>query len=152
MYEYIRSKEDVLFLVYESINDAVYKHLKQIIKREESSNYQLIHIIDAYFRLMDNMQEEVIILYQEMKSLQEEVKGVVLEKEREMVNLLKKALMTSMPYSLTNKEAELMANNIFVQGHMWCFRRWTLHKNFTLEEYIDMQSNIFIQMTKVKRV
>src|SRR5690625_2461884 len=97
LYEYIRTKEDVLFLVYESINHSVYEHLKHAIKKEESSSHQLINIIDSYFRLMDDMQEEVIILYQELKSLQEDGKGLVLEKEREMVGLLKNALLSSMP-------------------------------------------------------
>jgi len=151
LYEYIRSKEDVLFLVYESINNAVYIHLKRAVKKEETSSQNLINIIDSYFRLMDDMQEEVIILYQEVKSLQEDMKGTVLEKEREMVGLLKNALLSSMPYLFSNKEAELMANNIFVQGHMWCFRRWTLHQNFTLEEYIKMQTHFFEQMIPVKQ-
>src|SRR5690625_3173979 len=48
LYEYIRSKEDVLFLVYESINNAVYKHLKRAIKKEESSSQNLKNIIDSY--------------------------------------------------------------------------------------------------------
>src|SRR5690625_4941587 len=151
LYEYIRSKEDVLFLVYESINNAVYKHLKRAIKKEESSSQNLINIMDSYFRLMDDMQEAVIILYQEVKSLQENMKETVLEKEREMVYLLKNAILSSMPYFLSNKEAELMANNIFVQGHMWCFRRWTLHKNFTLDDYIEMQTRFFEQMIQVKQ-
>jgi len=32
-----------------------------------------------------------------------------------------------------------MANNLFVQGQMWGFRRWLIQKVFTLEEYTDYQ-------------
>ncbi len=145
LYEYVRTKEDVLYLVFESINDSVYTHLKKAINKEAPSRERLKKIIESYFRLMNDMQEEVIILYQEVKSLQEEQKNEVLKKEKEMVLLLKEALILSMPNTFFNKEAELIANNLFVQGHMWCFRRWMLHQNFTLDEYIKMQTRFLEQ-------
>src|SRR5699024_12036967 len=69
LYEYVRTKEDVLFLVYEAINDYVYKDLQSVIEEAEPSVENVIAMIDHYFRLMDQMQEEVLILYQEIKSL-----------------------------------------------------------------------------------
>lgn len=145
LYEYIRTKEDVLFLVYEAINNHVYKHLRTVIDLKKPSVQNLTTIIESYYRLMDEMQEEVIILYQEVKSLETKVKDVVLQKEREMVLMLKQAIMTCVPNVLVEEEAELLANNIFVQGHMWGFRRWMLHKQFTIDKYIDMQIKLLLQ-------
>lgn len=88
---------------------------------------------------MDEMQDEVVIMYQEVKSLKEENRKYVLEKERDMVSMLKWVIVSCVPYSITAQDAELLANNIFVEGQMWCFRRWVLHKQFTLEEYIERQ-------------
>lgn len=139
LYEYVRTKEDVLFLVYEAINDRVYDHLEEVIDKNESSSESLFSAIASYYRLIDTMQEEVVILYQEVKSLQPELKERVLAKEREMVILLKSALLTCVPKDLNEKEAELLANNVFVQGQMWSFRRWTLHKEYSIEEYIEYQ-------------
>ncbi len=150
LYEYIRTKEDVLFLVYEAINDHVYKHLEKVIGSKEPSIQNLIYIIDSYYRLMDEMQEEVIILYQEVKSLQTNVKGIVLKKEREMVIMLKEAIMTCVSGTLVEEEIELIANNIFVQGHMWGFRRWMLHRKFTIDMYIEMQTNFVLQSLGIK--
>lgn len=45
---------------------------------------------------------------------------------------------------LTQKQIELVAHNIFVQGQMWGFRRWALRKLFTLEEYIAMQTDVLL--------
>lgn len=45
----------------------------------------------------------------------------------------------------------LIANNIFVQGHMWSFRRWTLQKQFTLDEYIDMQIEFVLRALNIDR-
>jgi len=152
LYEYIRTKEDVLYLVFESINDSVYFHLKQTINKEISSRDWLKKVIASYFRLMDRMQDEVIILYQEVKSLEDDMKNSILKKEKEMVELLKDAIMLNIPESLSNQEAELVANNIFVQGHMWCFRRWMLHQNFTLEQYIAMQTSFIEQVIPMKQI
>lgn len=150
LYEYIRTKEDVLFLVYEAINDHVYKHLRTVINLKEPSINNLILIIDSYYRLMDEMQEEVIILYQEVKSLETNVKEIVLQKEREMVLMLKKAIIACVPNDFLEEEAELVANNIFVQGHMWGFRRWMLHKQFTIEKYIEMQIKFMLQTLNIE--
>ncbi len=139
LYEYVRTKEDVLFLVYEAINDRVYNHLETAIELKEPSLENVYMAIDSYYRLIDDMEEEVVILYQEVKSLAPHLREVILDKERQMVKFLKDALLLSMPEGFDKQRAELLANNIFVQGQMWGFRRWILRKQFTLENYIKYQ-------------
>ncbi len=139
LYEYVRTKEDVLFLVYEAINDRVYNHLETSLRLEEPSLDNLYIAIDSYYRLIDNMQEEVIILYQEVKSLDPYSRESILEKERQMVVILRDALLSCMPEDYNQQRAELLANNIFVQGQMWGFRRWILRKKFSLDDYIAYQ-------------
>lgn len=139
LYEYIRTKEDILFLVCDAIYDQVYQRLKATIDFQKPSIKSLMTVIELYFRLMDEMQDEVVIMYQEVKSLHEDVRDYVLERERDMISMVKWVIVTCVPYEITAKDAEIMANNIFVQGHMWGFRRWALQKQFTLEEYIEKQ-------------
>lgn len=139
LYEYVRTKEDVLFLVYEAINDLVYDHLEAVLDLENPTLTNLYAGLDSYYRLMDRMQDEVVILYQEVKSLDPHLKDRILEKEREMVAMLKQVLMACLADSLAEQKAEILANNVFVQGQMWSFRRWILKKQFTLDEYIDYQ-------------
>ncbi len=145
LYEYIRAKEDVLFLVYEAINDHVHQRLTTVINQEIPSIETLINIIDSYYRLMDEMQDEVTILYQEVKSLEKNKRETVLKRERAKVDMLKKAIIDCVPTEINEAEAELVANNIFVQGHMWGFRSWILNKHFTIDEYIQMQINFLFK-------
>lgn len=152
LYEYIRKKEDVLLLVYDAINDQVYKHLAMSTDVQNPSLDYLVDIVDSYYRLMDTMQEEVLILYQEMKSLTTDVRKRVLEAEREQVLMLKKVIIASVPYDMSDGEGEILANNIFVHGHMWGFRRWTLHKNYTIDEYIAMQSKLLLQTLQYRSI
>lgn len=141
LYEYVRTKEDVLSLVYEAINDRVYNHLKDSLQLKEVSLENLYRAIDSYYRLIDAMQEEVVILYQEVKSLDPQSRESILEKERQMVLILKNALLLCLPKDYNQQRAELLANNIFVQGQMWGFRRWILSKKYSLDDYITYQIN-----------
>lgn len=149
LYEYVRTKEDVLLLVFDSINRNVYDRLVEVIDVKNSSIDSLIHVIDAYYRLFDQRQEETLILYQEIKSLPQAERESVLQKELEMVDLVKETIIRSAPSSIDETDAMLLANNIFVQAHMWSFRRWTLQKQFSLEEYIQKQIDFVLRILNV---
>ncbi|GEN32216.1 AcrR family transcriptional regulator [Cerasibacillus quisquiliarum] len=139
LYEYIRTKEDILFLVCDSIYEQVKRRLEEVIQLQASTEDTLSHVVRAYFELIDDMQDEVVVMYQEVKSLKKESRDYVLQKEREMVDMFKAMLYKYLPYKISEVDAELVANNIFVQGQMWGFRRWMLQKQFTLETYIERQ-------------
>jgi AcrR family transcriptional regulator len=145
LYEYIRTKEDVLYLTCDAIYDQVRERIETAFALEKPSRESLVKVIESYFYLMDDLQEEILILYQEAKSLKQETRGYILEKERYMVDILEKVILNCIPEQVTKQEAIILANNIFVQGHMWGFRRWILQKQFSLEEYIQLQMNAMLR-------
>lgn len=149
LYEYIRTKEDVLFLVCDAIHDQVNKRLEAIIDLKNPSVTHLVTVVKSYFQLMDDMQDEVVVMYQEVKSLKEETKEYVLQKERDMIHMLKQVIVTCIPHDISKQDAELLANNIFIQGQMWGFRRWALRKQFTLEEYTNRQLHYLMKALSI---
>ncbi|GAB4074829.1 TetR/AcrR family transcriptional regulator [Barrientosiimonas marina] len=149
LYEYIRTKEDVLFLVCDAIYEQVKTRLESVIDWWNPSVATLEQVVDSYFRLMDDMQEEVLIMYQEVKSLKKETKDYVMQKERDMVTMLEKVITTCLPEVMSNQDVALAANNMFVQGQMWAFRRWMLQKQFTLETYISRQTHFLLQALSI---
>ncbi|HLS06799.1 MAG TPA: TetR/AcrR family transcriptional regulator [Bacillota bacterium] len=151
LYEYIRQKEDILFLVCEAIHNDVNIHLSEVIDLEKPSIDHLITVIKSYFRLVDDMQDEVIVMYQEIKSLQEETRTYILQKEREMIQMLKQVIVNCTPHYISEIDAELLANNIFIQGQMWGFRRWALHQQFTLEQYTERQIQFLLNALAIDR-
>lgn len=150
LYEYIRTKEDILFLVCDSIYVQVLDRLEATVDLKNPTIKSLVKIIELYFKLMDEMQDEVVIMYQEVKSLKPDEQAYVLEKERDMVSMLKWVIVTSVPQKVTALDAELLANNIFIQGQMWGFRRWALRKQFTLEEYIERQTYYLMKALSIE--
>lgn len=149
LYEYIRTKEDVLFLVCDAIYQKVKSHIDAAADLEDPSVEHLIYVIKSYFQLMDEMQEEIVIMYQEIKSLEKDTKESILQKEREMVSMLEQVIVASLPRPISKQDAELVANNIFIQGQMWGFRRWVLQKQFTLDEYIDRQTHYLLRALEI---
>lgn len=145
LYEYIRKKEDVLFLVCDSIYQRVKERMEASIDPEQTTVKSLIQAVRSYFQLMDDMQDEVLVMYQEVKSLSREAQEYVLQKERDMVAMLEQVIINSLPGEYAEAEVRLMANNIFVQGQMWGFRRWILQRNFTIETYTDTQIHLLLR-------
>ncbi|UOY91250.1 TetR/AcrR family transcriptional regulator [Ectobacillus sp. JY-23] len=147
LYEYIRTKDDVLYLVCDSIYDNVKERLEQALSLDKVSVLSLRQAIANYFKVMDELQEEVLIMYQEARSLSKESIPYVLKKELEMVQMFEDLLRQCAEdegISLTEKEIGAIAHNIFVQGQMWGFRRWVMQRLYTLEEYTELQSNYLL--------
>ncbi|RWZ58952.1 TetR/AcrR family transcriptional regulator [Halobacillus fulvus] len=145
LYEYIRTKEDVLFLVCDSIYQRVKARMETLIDPHEPTVESLVRAIRSYFQLMDDMQDEVLVMYQEVKSLPRDAQDYVLQKERDMVAMLEEVIKNSLPENRSQDEIRLIANNIFVQGQMWGFRRWILQRSFTLETYTDLQVKLLLE-------
>lgn len=142
LYEYIGTKEDVLYLVCDAIYDEVTERLKKQLHTTGSAINRLEEAIRAYFLVIDSMQDEVLVMYQETKSLPKETLPYVLKKETEMVAMMEEILADCKKeeaLDLTEKEMKLITHNILVAGQMWTFRRWALRRHFTLEEYINLQ-------------
>ena len=93
------------------------------------------------------MQNEVLVMYQEVKSLTKDALPYVLKKELEIVDLFKQMMegcVENKELFLTERQIKMAAHNIYVLGQMWAFRRWELRKIFTLEEYIELQTELII--------
>lgn len=142
LYEYIRTKEDVLYLVCDSIYDEVQERLQKDIETNQGTLESLKHGIVSYFRVVDEMQDEFVVMYQETKSLSKDALPYVLQKEMEMVSILENIInrcVENGELALTKEQAKILSHNIVVLGQMWGFRRWAIQKTYTIDEYIAMQ-------------
>jgi TetR/AcrR family transcriptional regulator, cholesterol catabolism regulator len=147
LYEYIRTKEDVLYLVCDSIYDQVRERLHSDLDQTRGTLESLKLAIGHYFRVVDELQDEVLVMYQEVKSLSKDALPYVLRKELEMVSMFEtviKRCVDNKELDLSDKQIKMIAHNIFVQGQMWGFRRWALQKMYTLDEYIELQTDLLL--------
>ncbi|MEK4384716.1 TetR/AcrR family transcriptional regulator [Solibacillus sp. FSL R5-0449] len=147
LYEYIRTKEDVLFLVCDNIFNEVTKCLTDF-PSDTGTIEGLKQAIRQYYLLIDQMPEEFTIMYQETKSLPKAAMHYILDKELEMVAIFERILKDCVAagnLSLSEDAIYLAANHIVVQGQSWAFRKWALQKRYTIDQYINLQTTMFLQ-------
>ncbi|MCP1356919.1 TetR/AcrR family transcriptional regulator [Aneurinibacillus migulanus] len=148
LYEYIESKEDVLYLVCDAIHAGVEKGLQEVLVNGVSGAVMLEAAIEGFLRVMDQMQDRVLLIYQEIKSLPRETMRYVLAKEEEITSFFEEILHRGRrdgSLQIDENSVKLMAHNIVVLGEMWTFRRWSLRKDYTLEEFTKMQTSLILR-------
>ena len=148
LYEYVNSKYDVLYLVCQAIHSEMEQRLRQRLRYGVNGARDLKAAIAVYFTVCDQMSDHILLIYQETKSLPAESRRFVLEHELRITGVFKELLARGVadfslrPIKAT--EIELVAHDIMVVGHMWAFRRWALAGSFSLERYIDLQSDYLL--------
>jgi AcrR family transcriptional regulator len=147
LYDYIRTKEDILFLVCDHIFKSVSDKLEASLETEKDPKEKLKDAIRDYFIIIDSIQDYTLLLYQETKSLNRKDRNYVLSAEMELTKIFENIITQGIKektFKIDKRTAKIVANNIMVQGQMWSFRRWMAQKNFSLNNYIKIQTDLII--------
>lgn len=148
LYEYVGSKEDVLFLVCEAIHTEVNKAVEATLSCSEQGTITLAEAIREFFLVCERMSDHILLMYQVTQFLPEKWQQKVLENELGIteifIHLLSRLSGKADIPELDEKTIELVGHNISVLGHMWAFRRWSLTRKFTIDEYIAFQTRFIL--------
>jgi AcrR family transcriptional regulator len=148
LYEYVRSKEDVLYLVCDAIHAEVEQGVAEALRKASGGRDVLAAMIREYFLVCDRMSDHILLIYQETKTLPPHWQKKVLENEVRLTNIFVGALTNLVSSAelprMDKKSIELVAHNIVVLGHMWTFRRWYLSSQYTIEKYIKIQTDFIL--------
>ena len=148
LYEYVGSKEDVLYLVCEAIHIEVSNAVKETLCRSEEGTKTLAQAIREFFWVCERMNDHILLMYQVTQFLPDKWKAKVLDNELGITDIFIRLLSRlsgkgNIP-PLDDKTISLVGHNISVLGQMWAFRRWFLAKAFTMDEYIELQTNFVL--------
>lgn len=150
LYEYVASKEDVLYLVCDAIHAEMRRGMAEAMQRVAHQGNPLAEVVRAYLLVCDRMNDHILLIYQETQSLPHKWRRVVLENEVRITGLFTRALTALMADGkiplLSEAAMDLIAHNIAVIGHMWTFRRWFLSRHYTIDDYIRHQTAFILNM------
>lgn len=150
LYEYIATKEDVLYLVCDAIHAEIEHGVAEALERAKKGKNPLAEVIREYFMVCHQMSDHILLIYQETQSLPEKWRRVVLENEIRITGIFTGVLARLMASgdlpAIAPRQLDLVAHNISVLGHMWTFRRWFLANHYGIDEYIDFQSRSILGM------
>ena len=150
LYEYIATKEDVLYLVCDAIHAEIEHGVAEALNRANKGKNPLAEVIREYFMVCHRMNDHILLIYQETQSLPDKWQRVVLENEIRITGIFTAVLAKLMAADnlphISPRQLDLVAHNISVLGHMWTFRRWFLANHYSIDEYIDFQTKSILGM------
>jgi AcrR family transcriptional regulator len=148
LYEYVVSKEDLLFLVCDAIHGEMEAGVTQALARAHTAAGVLAEMIREYFLVCDRMTDHIVLIYQETQSLPRKWRTEVLKTEVRVTGRFIEALHRLCDEGvlppLEKPAVDLMAHNIVVWGHMWALRRWFLARQYTIDQYISLQTALIL--------
>ncbi|MCG8636024.1 MAG: TetR/AcrR family transcriptional regulator [Desulfobacterales bacterium] len=147
LYEYVSSKEDLLYLVCKAIHEEVRDAVEDALSASAMEKEQLAEVIRQYFQVCDKMADHILLMYQVTQFLPEKWKERVLDNELNITDIFIQTLrnMSGNNFPVLDENVvNLVGHNISVLGQMWAFRRWHVKKNFTLDQYISIQTDFIL--------
>lgn len=142
LYEYVRSKEDVLLLVCHYIHSDFEAALRQALREEGTVRERLAVALRALIGIVDRLQDYVVLTYRESKALGSGRTGVLLRREEAITSIFADLIREGIDageFAVDPREVRLLAHTIMVLGEMWAFRRWALRHQYSLAEYTEHQ-------------
>lgn len=148
LYEYVSSKEDLLYLVCKTIHEEVKDAVEKALSDTDTGKQQLAQVIRQYCYVCDKMGDHILMMYQVTQFLPEKWKERVLVNELNITDIFINTLSSmagkdNFP-ELDEKTLNLVGHNISVLGQMWAFRRWHVQREFTIDEYISIQTDFIL--------
>jgi AcrR family transcriptional regulator len=155
LYEYVRSKEDVLYLVCDAIHAEVEHSVADALHKVKGGRDVLTAMIREYFHVCHAMSDHILLIYQETKTLPSHWREKVLENEVRLTNVFVKVIGDLVTKGdlppMSKRSIVLIAHNIVVLGHMWTFRRWYLSTQYSIDNYIRLQTDFILGQYTVKQ-
>ena len=154
LYEYVSTKDDVLYLVCIAIHSEVEQGVKEALTRPTVGKAALAEVIREFFLVCNRMSDHVLLMYQVTHFLPFKWQEKVLQAELRITNLFIEAMrelrqLGKLP-QLDDDTINLIGHNISVIGHIWAFRRWYFAKQFTIEQYIEQQTEFIMSFLEEK--
>ena len=137
IYNYVRSKDDILYLVCDHVvtayQDAVRQSLASLKKEEDA----LPAILRAIATTMCEYQDHILLIYHESHALNRDSLHSVLARVEEFVDFIKGAMVAA-GVQADETEMHVWANIATFLPTMIGLRRWLLRRVKSQEEVIDL--------------
>lgn len=137
LYSYIRTKDDILYLVFEDVTSALRENIRQAVEGIDGPVERITTALRVVLKTIEQHQEEILLLYQESKSLGRESLQAVLSREAEYVQFFEDILRPGYDDGIFRGDPRLSADIIAYLCSILALRRWNLRHRFSSDEVVD---------------
>jgi AcrR family transcriptional regulator len=147
VYEYVRSKEDILFLIYEHWSKVWQEGLEKALSKGDDGLEQLESIINFLVSASDKHAEVAHLFYREPGHLTEHGKKLAENFEREMVGRISATIEAAVASGFLRPETDavVLATSLILLAHGWVLKGHILHKGRSSSAYAASVAETVVQ-------
>ena len=148
-YQYIKNKSEIMRLIMEDMLNLFKENLISQLKGIEDPEKKLSIAISLYFRMLDQQQDKVLLMYQKSSSLDKASKSKIMEMEVELSRIFGDIIEDGIKKGIfRDMDVDVASYNIIMLAHMWSLKRWHLRKRLSIDDYVDMQMKFIMNALK----
>ena len=145
LYTYIKTKEDILLLVYHRIFNLFQVKMSEAMLKSGDPTAQLRSAIEATLKLYDEYHDLILVLYQESHTLRREALQQLFEVDRRYVSMVQAIIEGGNRQGhFALEDANLAAIVILFLCAVWPLKRWNL-KKYDLATVTDGVINLVLK-------
>ena len=145
LYEYFRSKEDILHVACEQNHRELEDELLEAVSRCGHPLDKLKAGIDQYYRILARQTDTVLLIYREPQSINKEGRQTLMHREECLRGIFETILTDGVEQGVFQvADVKLISHNIISLGHMWGLKRWALHKHFEIDRFIQLETDFIV--------
>jgi AcrR family transcriptional regulator len=147
VYEYVRSKEDILFLIYEHWSKVWQEGLEKALSKGDDPLEQLESIINVLVSISDKHSEVSHLFYREPGHLTEHGRELAKNFERDMVARISSTIESAVAGGLLRPETDpvVLATSLILLAHGWVLKGYILHRGRTASAYAASVAETVVQ-------
>ena len=147
VYEYVRSKEDILFLIYEHWSKVWQEGLEKALSKGEDPLEQLASVINFLVSVSDKHSEVAHLFYREPGHLTEHGRELAKNFEREMVERITATIEAAVAGGFLRPETDpvVLATSLILLSHGWVLKGYILHRGRSASAYAASIAEMVVQ-------
>jgi AcrR family transcriptional regulator len=141
IYNYVKSKDDILYLVCDRIIAEYQLKVKRALGETADAQTQVSAAFRTVARIMYEHQDEIMLIYQNSHLLDSRSRKVILARVEEFISMFESILAkASEQTNIDFGNLHIAANIVTFLPTMIALRRWSLRDRAKPEEVIEMLS------------
>jgi len=142
LYDYISSKEDILYLFYIEFISAYHQEVISITNNITDPKEKLIMAYRSLLEVGFSLEDEILFGWTEAKNMKKDHLKEVLKMELGLINYFKDILEEIKErFKLEIKDTNIVANFLVYSAMFGILRRWALKLHYSNEQIIDYLLN-----------
>ncbi len=145
IYSYVKTKEDVLFLVLQSVLESYAREIPKALQGVTDPIQRFCAATRAYCQVVAANPDASLLAYRETKSLGREQKETIKDMEVKTIQFLVQCIEDCIAAGyFRSVHVQLAAYRLALLAHGWALKGWYFKKFTTIEQYTEEGLDLFL--------